>query len=66
MSDIQYSELDIICDSCEEDPEPDNPEDVDNYKCPNSKRPCGHHCNHIWSHDTCCWCGIELPTEIVH
>lgn len=26
-------------------------------KCPNSLRACGHHCNHSWSHDECCWCG---------
>jgi len=25
-------------------------------KCPKSKRECGHHCNHSWSHDVCCWC----------
>lgn len=26
-------------------------------ECPESKRPCGHHCNHSWSHDGCDWCG---------
>lgn len=25
-------------------------------KCPKSRRPCGHHCNHSWSHGECCWC----------
>lgn len=25
--------------------------------CPESKRPCMHHCNHSWTHDGCCWCG---------
>jgi hypothetical protein len=25
-------------------------------ECPNSKRACGHHCNHTWSHDRCDWC----------
>ncbi len=25
-------------------------------ECPNSKRACGHHCNHIWTQDICCWC----------
>lgn len=20
---------------------------------------CGHHCNHIWSSDSCHWCGFE-------
>lgn len=30
--------------------------------CPKSKRPCGHHCNHIWTHDACDWCGhVEAP-----
>ncbi|PPF64552.1 hypothetical protein C5E11_03955 [Clavibacter michiganensis] len=29
-------------------------------ECPNSKRPCGHHCNHVWSHDECDWCGIQF------
>lgn len=24
--------------------------------CPKSKRSCGHHCEHSWSHDSCCWC----------
>lgn len=28
--------------------------------CPKSKRACGHHCNHSWSHDHCCWCGEEF------
>lgn len=27
--------------------------------CPRSRRPCGHHCNHSWSHDMCHWCGEE-------
>lgn len=26
-------------------------------ECPNSKRPCGHHCNCSWIHDCCHWCG---------
>lgn len=26
-------------------------------RCPASKRSCGHHCNHSWSHDVCDWCG---------
>lgn len=29
-------------------------------ECPHPVRPCGHHCNHIWTHDTCC-CGYEEP-----
>lgn len=52
--------MDEICISCEEDPDPDDPMDYDNYKCPKSKRPCGHHCNHSWSHEECCWCGMEF------
>jgi len=28
-------------------------------ECPASKRTCGHHCNHIWTHDKCDWCGLE-------
>lgn len=37
--------------------------------CPNSKKECGHHCNHSWSHDSCCWCNghwgeePEVPEE---
>ena len=53
-------ELDSECISCEEDPDPDDPMDYDNYKCAKSKRPCGHHCNHVWSHGECCWCGSEF------
>lgn len=29
----------------------------DTPACPESKRPCGHHCNHVWTHDECHWCG---------
>lgn len=29
----------------------------DDMKCPASKRACGHHCNHSWTHGKCCWCG---------
>lgn len=31
--------------------------------CAKSKRSCGHHCNHAWSHDGCCWCGREWGCE---
>ena len=27
-------------------------------ECPKSQRSCGHHCNHSWTHDSCCWCGM--------
>lgn len=30
-------------------------EDVEG-ECSGSKRSCGHHCNHIWEQDKCCWC----------
>lgn len=43
------------CDSCGEG----DPAD----ECPNSLRSCGHHCNHIWSHDHCHWCGFEEGAE---
>lgn len=32
----------------------------DNEKCAAPKRGCGHHCNHTWSHDQCCWCGVNF------
>lgn len=76
MSEI-LDTLDGECISCEEDPDPQDPMDYDKYKCSNSKRPCGHHCNHSWSHEECCWCGyvfgpneespeIEMGREIGH
>ena len=52
---INPNTLDDECISCAEDPDIDNYND---YKCPKSKRPCGHHCNHLWSHEECCWCGL--------
>lgn len=44
----------ISCGEVENDPDL-------NERCPESKHPggCGHHCNHSWSHDTCCWCGCS-------
>ena len=30
-------------------------------ECPKSEVSCGHHCNHSWSHDSCCWCKQEWP-----
>ena len=42
------------CGSCGESPE---------NECPDSKRPCGHHCNHVWTHDACDWCGQEFGTS---
>lgn len=48
-------EINPICSSCGE-----YFGDADIEYCKKSKRKCGHHCNHIWSHDKCCWCGIEF------
>lgn len=31
----------------------------DDLRCPSSKAPCGHHCNHSWTHDECDWCGMS-------
>jgi len=32
-------------------------------ECPQSKRPCGHHCNHVWTHDSCDWCGFTYEGD---
>lgn len=48
------------CLSCEQshgNPLPLPPVHVERQRCPASKRVCGHHCNHSWSHDHCDWCG---------
>lgn len=29
-------------------------------ECSGSERVCGHHCNHIWSQDECCWCPAQI------
>lgn len=48
--------MSIDCSSCA-DPEVEGAEDIaPKGECPKSKKPCGHHCNHSWSHDVCCWC----------
>ena len=44
------------CSSCLEGGIPRN-------ECPQSKRECGHHCNHAWSHEHCCWCDQEVGEE---
>lgn len=31
--------------------------------CVEGKRGCSHHCNHIWTHDVCCWCGETTPED---
>lgn len=42
------------CGSCGVVPEGD---------CPKSRRACGHHCNHVWTHDHCDWCGAEFTGD---
>jgi len=49
-------ELDDECISCSEG--------LEQNECPQSKRVCGHHCNHSWSHDQCCWCNKEFGEEL--
>lgn len=51
----ETSELDEVCTSCEEH--------LKAGECPRSKRKCGHHCNHSWSHDECCWCNADFSGE---
>jgi len=43
------------CHSCEQN--------MPKNKCPKSLRQCGHHCNHSWTHDVCCWCAKEFGEE---
>lgn len=38
-------------------------DDGEAEKCPKSEKQCGHHCNHTWSHDVCCWCKKEWGEE---
>lgn len=49
---ITIVEHDDECDSCES-------EHLFNLMCQESKRSCGHHCDHVGTHDACCWCGEE-------
>ena len=32
-------------------------------ECPKSKRACGHHCNHLTTHDACDWCGVKIGED---
>jgi hypothetical protein len=48
---IENKVINIGCSSCGEN--------MPKNECLSSKRKCGHHCNHSWSHDSCCWCGKE-------
>lgn len=43
------------CYSCEQE--------MPKHECPKSKRECGHHCNHSWEQDECCWCGERFGEE---
>lgn len=45
--------IDRACETCA-DPD-DDPRDA----CPESKRPCGHHCNCTLNGSRCDWCGQE-------
>ena len=47
-------EVEVECYSCGEEGDTENSE-----ACLKSKRKCGHHCNHILTHDQCCWCNKE-------
>lgn len=38
-------------------------EEMPRGECPKSKRPCGHHCNHSWTHDWCDWCDETFGCE---
>jgi hypothetical protein len=42
------------CHACEYEPGSEEAE-----RCPKSRRPCGHHCNHSFSVDICDWCAKE-------
>lgn len=45
------------CDTCAE------PGSGIEGECPMSKRSCGHHCNCVWVHDVCHWCGAEINED---
>lgn len=49
-------DLDAECDSC-------GAQGAVEGECPEGKRPCGHHCNHSWIQDECCWCGQEFGEQ---
>ena len=35
-------------------------EEVPRDECKKSKKSCGHHRNHSWTHNGCCWCDAEF------
>lgn len=51
-SPAEQARADVECGSCGEG--------LPTGECPKSKRSCGHHCNHVWTHDACDWCGVEF------
>ena len=51
------NDQDCDCISCEEG--------LPTNECLNSKRKCGHHCNHAFTHDSCCWCNYIFGSENV-
>lgn len=53
--DLLDTVLEDECGSCGEGPPL--------HECPKSKRACGHHCNHVWTHDACDWCGEEFGED---
>ena len=55
-------ELSESCDSCP-DPTVEGSEGEPEDECPYSRRSCGHHCNHSWSHDHCHWCDTEFGED---
>jgi len=56
------SELSEECHSCPDPTIPGSKGEPEG-ECAKSERPCGHHCNHIHSHDNCHWCGTEWGEE---
>lgn len=55
MRDRDFSIYDDDCSSCGEE--------MPLNECPKSKRACGHHCNHSWTADECCWCGKQFGEQ---
>ena len=46
----------LDCDTCAEN-------EGELNECAKSPRACGHHCNHTWESDACCWCGTVIGEE---
>lgn len=56
MNNLPKDLFDEECTSCHEE--------MPIHECPKSERKCGHHCNHSWDQDKCCWCGEEFGEEL--